>query len=131
MPAVIVVVEDNPVNLELVSYLLRSAGHDTRLARDGVEALAMALASPPDLILTDLEMPEMDGFALLRRVLAEPTLAHVPVVALTAFSMSSDRTKALAAGFTGYISKPIEPETFIATVDSFLSPDLRSRPAAP
>lgn len=126
MGARILLVEDNAANLELVRYLLASAGHTTVLARDGREAIEAAQRLRPDLMLTDLQMPVMDGFELLRHVRQVPSLAEIPVVAITAFSMACDREAVLDAGFSGYISKPIEPETFNQTIDGFLPPELRS-----
>ena len=116
----ILVVEDNPANLELARYLLASAGYEILVARDGVEGLDIARRELPDLIISDLQMPLMDGYALIAALLKEPKCAPIPVVALTAFSMLGDREDVIRAGFTAYLSKPIEPELFVSQIAAFL-----------
>ena len=78
-------------------------------------------ASPPDLVLCDLQMPVMDGYVLIRQLKADRQLQSIPVIAVSASSMSGDSAKAIAAGFDGYISKPIEPETFVSQIEAFVS----------
>lgn len=116
----ILVIEDNPVNLALVDYLLRHAGHEVVPAATGEAGLALAWADPPALVLCDLQLPGLDGYGVLAALRAAPITAAVPVVALTAFSMSLDRERVNAAGFDGYLTKPIEPEGFIGQVAVFL-----------
>lgn len=116
----ILVIEDNPVNLALVDYLLHHAGHEVVAAATGEAGLALALADPPALVLCDLQLPGLDGYGVLASLRAAPITAAVPVVALTAFSMSHDRDHINAAGFDGYLIKPIEPEGFIGQVAIFL-----------
>lgn len=117
----ILLVEDNPANLELVSYLLEAAGHIVLIAEDGRQGLELARKEPPpDLIVSDLRMPVMDGFEMLRHIRMDATLNDVPVIAVTAFSMSGDQTRVMLAGFDGYISKPIVPETFVSEVEAYL-----------
>lgn len=125
MAARILIVEDNPANLELVRYLLQHAGHTVISAVDGAEGLAVAQREQPDLVISDLQMPHMDGYELLTRLRAEPSLQGTPVIAVTAFSMSGDRNKVMLAGFDGYLPKPIVPETFVAQVESWLPEALR------
>lgn len=108
----ILIVEDHPANLELARYLLAAAGHEVLLAQDGNEGLAIALAQQPDLIVSDLQMPNMSGYELIAALKREPRSAHIPTVALTALSMPGDERTALAAGFDAYLSKPFAPETF-------------------
>ncbi|NMG42440.1 response regulator [Aromatoleum toluvorans] len=121
MAARILLVEDNPANLELVSYLLEAAGHAVLIAEDGQQALELASRAPfPDLIVSDLRMPVMDGFEMLRHIRAHETLRDIPIIAVTAFSMSGDQTRVMLAGFDGYISKPIDPETFVSEVEAYL-----------
>jgi CheY-like chemotaxis protein len=112
----ILVIEDNSANLELVTYLLTAFGHQTIAARDGEAGIAAALASSPDLILCDLAMPKLDGFAVARRLKSESTTKAIPLIAVTASAMVGDRDKVVAAGFDGYIRKPIDPETFVAEI---------------
>jgi CheY-like chemotaxis protein len=116
----ILVIEDNPTNLELMTYLLNAFGHTTISARDGEEGVEAATSANPDLILCDLALPKLDGFGVARRLRAESRLNGVPLIAVTASAMVGDRDKVLAAGFDGYISKPITPETFVTEVEGFL-----------
>jgi len=115
----ILVIEDNPTNLELMTYLLNAFGHVTIAAQNGEDGVESALSSRPDLILCDLALPRMDGFAVARRLKAEPSLNGVPVIAVTASAMVGDREKVVSAGFDGYMTKPITPETFVAEVESY------------
>lgn len=126
MTARILVVEDNPANLELMSYLLRAFGYPHTTATDGIEAVALARQDPPDLILCDIQLPRMDGYQVLKILKNEAACREIPLVAVTALAMIGDRERMLAAGFSGYISKPIHPETFIPQVESFLSLEQRS-----
>ncbi|MCC4114600.1 response regulator [Aromatoleum toluclasticum] len=131
MAARILLVEDNPANLELVSYLLEAYGHSVLIAEDGRQGLELARREHPELILSDLRMPVMDGFEMLRHIRADATLNAVPVIAVTAFSMSGDQTRVMLAGFDGYISKPIIPETFVGEVEAYLKAGRRKAgPAA-
>lgn len=116
----ILIIEDNPANVELMAFLLTAYGHTAVSAPDGVRGIAAARAAPPDLVACDVNLPGMDGFAVLAALKAEPALAAVPVLAVTALAMAGDREKVLAAGFDGYISKPIEPESFVAELEAFL-----------
>jgi two-component system cell cycle response regulator len=115
----ILVIEDNPANLELMTYLLRAFGHATLSAVDGEAGVEAALAGAPDLILCDLALPGLDGYGVARRLKAEPALAGVPLIAVTASAMVGDRDRVIAAGFDGYMSKPITPETFVSEVEAF------------
>jgi CheY-like chemotaxis protein len=124
MSARILYIEDNESNLYLVTFLLQTRGHSVVQARDGAEGLALALAERPDLILLDIQLPDLDGYETARLLRSEPASASTPIIALTSYAMAGDREKALAAGCTGYIEKPINPDTFIATIERFL-------PAAP
>lgn len=116
----ILVIEDNPTNMELMTYLLNAFGHTTIVARDGEDGVAAALTSSPDLILCDLALPKLDGYGVARRLKLEPRLSDVPLIAVTASAMVGDRDKVISAGFDGYISKPISPETFVAEIQSYL-----------
>lgn len=125
----ILIIEDNPANLALMAFLLKAHGHGAVGAPDGARGIAAARAAPPDLVACDLKLPGLDGFAVLAALKAEPVLAGVPVLAVTALAMAGDREKVLAAGFDGYISKPIEPESFVAELEAFL-PAVASASAA-
>jgi two-component system cell cycle response regulator DivK len=105
--AVVLLVEDNERNLKLARDVLEYAGFAVRVATTGEEALTRARDESPDLILMDLQLPGIDGHTALRRLRANPATRDIPVVALTAFAMQRDRDDALAAGFDGYLEKPI------------------------
>jgi two-component system cell cycle response regulator DivK len=127
----ILVIEDNAANLELVRYLLSFSGYAVLEARDGAQGVDMALRERPDLVVCDLQMPLLDGYQVLERLRQHPACAAMVVVAVTAFSMPNDRQKVMTAGFDGYLSKPIEPERFVAQIEAFLPAGLRApRPAA-
>src|SRR5437660_615853 len=127
----ILVVEDTPHNLELMRYLLEAHGHDVVPAETGERALARARIAPPALVIMDLQLAGgMNGYQTLDHLRLDPRLADVPVIAVTAFAMVGDRDQALAAGFDGYLTKPIEPETFAREIDGYQPPGLRgSTPA--
>jgi two-component system, cell cycle response regulator len=126
MPARILIVEDNATNLELMSYLLTAFGHTTLAAYDGEEGIEVARRERPDLIVCDVQLPRVDGYEVARRLKAEPTMRAIPLVAVTALAMVGDRDRVLAAGFDGYIAKPIAPETFVSQVEVFLTSERRS-----
>ena len=131
MPARILVIDDNPVNVHLMTYLLTAFGHTALKAVDGEEGLELARREKPDLILCDLQLPGMDGFEVARCLRDDPQLSKIPVVAVTACAMDDDRAKVLAAGFEGYITKPIVPQDFVSRTECFLREDLRSRATPP
>jgi two-component system cell cycle response regulator DivK len=120
MSAKILLAEDNASNRYLATYLLRNAGYTVITALNGHEALRLALAEHPDLVLMDIQMPEMDGYETARRMRADPQLAAIPIVAVTSYAMTSDRAKALEMGFVGYIEKPIQPLNFAAQISQYL-----------
>lgn len=117
----VLVVEDNRANLDLMSYLLRAFGHETLHAGDGEQGLALAHTERPDLIICDIQLPRRDGYALARDLKSRPSLAAIPLIAVTALAMVGDRERVLAAGFDGYIPKPISPETFVRELETFLA----------
>jgi two-component system, cell cycle response regulator len=121
----ILVIEDNPANLELMTYLLKSFGHDVATAEDGDLGLAAARRRRPDAIVCDVQLPGMDGYAVVREVRADASLRAIPVIAVTALAMVGDREKGLATGFNGYIPKPIDPENFVVQIEHFLTVDQR------
>ncbi len=101
------IAEDNPVNRELLRELLEVRGYEVEEACDGEEALEMIERTQPNILLLDLNMPNLDGFGVVRRVRENPRLTDLPVLAVTAYAMRGDREKVLDAGFDGYLSKPI------------------------
>jgi CheY-like chemotaxis protein len=116
----ILVVEDNPVNLELVTDLLEAAGFAVYAAATAEEGLRAARAISPALILMDLSLPGMDGLAATQALRADPATRHLPVVALTAHAMKGDADLARRAGCRGYLTKPIDTRTFAASVAGFI-----------
>jgi two-component system cell cycle response regulator DivK len=123
----VLLVEDNEQNSYLASYLLQAGGLEVLRATNGVQALALARDAKPDLILTDIQLPEMDGYELGRLLKAYPDLKHIPLVAATSFAMAGDRDKALAIGFDAYLEKPFDAESFLAEIRQFL-PTKEGRP---
>ena len=124
---VVFVVDDNPLNLELVTDVLEAAGNLVRQASSGPEALVSIRHDAPDLILLDIGLPEMDGYAVLRALRSDPVTASIPVVALTAYAMAADERQARESGFNGYITKPINTRAFAQTVAGILQECGRER----
>ncbi len=116
----VLVIEDNEQNLYLVTFLLERHGYRVTPAHDGIVGVSMAVTDVPDLILLDIQLPLMDGHAVARRLRECTGLAGVPIIAVTSYAMAGDREKAMASGCSGYIEKPINPDTFIAQIESFL-----------
>jgi len=121
----VLVIEDNADNLELMTCLLGAFGHVPFTAADGERGIVEAKRVLPDIILCDVHLPGADGYAVARELKADPALRHTPLVAVTALAMVGDREKGLAAGFDGYLSKPIDPQLFVSMVDRFLPEELR------
>ena len=116
----ILVVEDNPANMKLVTLLLRNVGHDVMTAVDAETGLALARTEHPDLILMDIQLPGMDGLAATALLKQDPATAEIPVIAVTAMAMTSDREKTRQAGCDGYISKPLRYRELYACIDELL-----------
>ena len=112
----ILVVEDNEKNMKLVRDILQATGYHPLEATSGEEALALAAETAPALVLMDIQLPDIDGSEALRRLRSDERTTGIPVVALTAQAMQGDREGFLAAGFDGYLSKPIDVDELIATV---------------
>ncbi|MBA4370432.1 MAG: response regulator [Coriobacteriaceae bacterium] len=115
----ILVAEDDPQNMYLVRFLLEKAGYEVLSAGDGEVAVEMARTHKPDLVLMDMLLPRLDGYEATRMLRDDPG-PDLPIVALTAYSMKGDREAILEAGCDGYIAKPIDPERFVAEVESYL-----------
>ena len=118
----ILIIEDNEQNLYLVTFILEKSGYRVFQARSGDEGVRMASVCEPDLILLDIQLPVMDGYTVARELRKIPVLAAIPIIAVTSFAMPGDREQALAAGCTGYIEKPIDPDTFISQVNQHFPP---------
>jgi two-component system, cell cycle response regulator len=124
----ILVIEDDPASLELLHYILTAHGYATRTAARGDDGLAAALSEPPDLVICDIQLPGLDGYAVAARLKSDSVLKNVPLVALTALAMVGDRDRVLAAGFDAYISKPIDPSAFVAQIEPLLRSGLHQAP---
>lgn len=120
MKKTILLIEDNAQNSYLTTFLLESQGLAVVSASDGAAGIELAKQTLPDLILLDIQLPMMDGYAVARALRAIESLQLTPIVAVTSYAMVGDREKCLAAGCNGYIEKPINPETFVAEVSIFL-----------
>jgi len=120
MKATILLVEDNPESRYLFGFILRRTGAEVQEAGNGIEALEATSRSVPDLIIMDIQMPEMDGYETVARMRQDPRLSATPIVGLSAYAMSSDREKALQSGFNGYIEKPIEIPNFLQELSAYL-----------
>jgi two-component system, cell cycle response regulator DivK len=116
----VLLVEDNEQNRYLANFLLTQAGAEVLFAANGLEGVQMARAEKPDVIVMDIQMPEMDGYEAARQLRADPATRHIPIVAATSYAMVGDRDKAMKIGMTDYIEKPYDPETFVARVLSFV-----------
>jgi len=124
MPARILIVEDDLPTREVMAMLLEEAGHTVISTGDGAGGLRLAFDSRPDLVICDLRLPALDGYAVARALKAAPGCARMPLVAVSTLVQEGDRERVRAAGFDGYLCKPIEPASFVAEVEAFL-------PAAP
>lgn len=115
----ILLIEDNEQNRYLTTFLLERHGHRVISATTGQQGIGMAASQAPDLVLLDIQLPGMDGYDVARALRTIDKLEATPIVAVTSYAMMGDRERALEAGCTGYIEKPIDPETFVDEVVSF------------
>ena len=116
----ILVVEDNESNAYLARFLLQRAGYTVLEASDGASARALLVEARPDLILMDIQLPDISGLDVVWELRARPEFRELPILAVTSFAMPADRERALAAGCTGYIEKPIDPSGFVAEIEGYL-----------
>jgi two-component system cell cycle response regulator DivK len=116
----ILVIEDTEDNRHIVRDLLTSVGYEIVEAVDGPQGVATAEAEHPDLILMDIQLPEMDGYEATRRIRAIPNLAQVPIIAVTSYALSGDEAKTREAGCDGYVAKPFSPRQLLAKIREFL-----------
>jgi two-component system, cell cycle response regulator DivK len=118
----ILLIEDNDQNRYMATFLLEKHSYEVVPAVDGPTGIELAAKVQPCLILLDIQLPQMDGYAVARMLRQNPVLRDTPIVAVTSYAMMGDREKALAAGCDGYIEKPINPETFVADIERYLRP---------
>ena len=129
MSASILLIEDNEQNRYLATFLLERHGHRVVAAPEGPSGLALARSGGFDLVLLDIQLPGMDGYAVARALRADPATHDLPIVAVTSHAMAGDRENALAAGCDGYLEKPIDPDSFVADVTAHLRPGRARQPA--
>lgn len=123
MKTTILVIEDNEQNMYLLNYILENHGYHVIQAREGNEGIMLASQQKPHLILLDIQLPVKDGYAVAQELRKNEALRNVPIIAVTSYAMPGDRERTLAAGCTGYIEKPIDPDTFITQIEEYLRAD--------
>ncbi len=116
----LLIIEDNPQNIYMMHFLLEKNGFEVIEAMTGPDGIEKAVRYQPRAILLDIQLPEMDGYAIAAELLRRPETAGIPIIAVTSYAMSGDREKILAAGATGYIEKPINPDTFVQEMMQYL-----------
>ena len=119
----ILLIEDHEQNRYLATFLLEKHGYVVVSASDGPAGIELARTINPALILLDIQLPLMDGYAVARELRNNPALRDIPIIAVTSYAMVGDREKALAAGCNGYLEKPINPDTFVTEIERFLPPN--------
>ena len=120
MKATILIIEDNEKNRYLTTFILEKSGYRVFQANDGMAGVTLAHQIKPDLILLDIQLPVMDGYAVARELLKNDELQDIPIVAVTSYAMTGDRERVLASGCVGYIEKPIDPVSFVSEIKRFL-----------
>jgi two-component system, cell cycle response regulator DivK len=121
----VLVIEDNEKNRYLISFILKGAGYEVVEAITGEAGVEMAIREHPDLVLMDIQLPGIDGYEATRRIRASPAGDKIPIIALTSYAMTGDRERALAAGCTGYVEKPINPDTITDEIRKYLTESKR------
>lgn len=129
MNKTILLIEDNEQNRYLATFLLEHHGYKVIAAADGPDGIAQTSRVIPDLVLLDIQLPVMDGYAVACALRGIDTLNNTPIIAVTSYAMAGDRKKCLAAGCNGYIEKPINPETFVAEIEHYLTSADEAGPA--
>ncbi len=122
----VLVVEDNAVNMKLLKLVLKRYGHEALEALTGGEAVAKAESEKPDLILMDIQLPDMDGLEATRRIRKLPSMKTVPIIAITSYAMAGDREKIIEAGCNGYFEKPINPLTIMGEIDKIIKGSVKN-----
>jgi two-component system, cell cycle response regulator DivK len=120
MSKTVLIVEDNELNMKLFNDLIASIGCTVIQSRNGVEAIGLVREKRPDLVIMDIQMPEVSGLDVTRWIKSDPAIAHIPVIAVTAFAMKGDEERIRESGCEGYVSKPISIGPFLATIRSYL-----------
>jgi two-component system cell cycle response regulator DivK len=129
MKSKILVIEDNEQNLYLVTFILEKYDYQVIQARNGIDGIKAARDEKPDMILLDIQLPIMDGYSVARELRKIQELNMTQIIAVTSYAMPGDREHALEAGCTGYIEKPINPDTFITQIEGYLNADSKEGPS--
>ncbi len=116
----VLLIEDNEQNRYLATFLLEQSGYEVVPAESGPIGIQLLGQIRPDLVLLDIQLPEMDGYAVARALKSDSRWRPIPIVAVTSYAMVGDREQAMAAGCDGYIEKPVNPETFVSEIERFL-----------
>ncbi|MBU0473928.1 MAG: response regulator [Bacteroidetes bacterium] len=124
MKTKVLIIEDNEKNMYMLSFLLRSENYEVIEAFSGIEGINAAINNEPDIILLDIQLPEMNGYTVAIKIRENEKLKKTPIVVVTSYAMPGDKEKAFESGATGYIEKPINPDTFILQMKSFLPHEL-------
>lgn len=119
------IIEDNEQNLYMMKYLLENGGFEVATATTGKEGIIAAVEDRPAVILLDIQLPLMDGYTVAAELRKIPAIARIPIIVVTSYAMAGDRERALAAGATDYIEKPIDPATFVSQVSKYCDPHQR------
>jgi CheY-like chemotaxis protein len=118
--AKVLIVEDNENNMELISFILEASGEETLQAVNGLRGVELALNEKPDYIILDIQLPDIDGLEVLKRIRASEIGVSIPVIAMTSYAMAGDKERLINAGCNGYIEKPIDPERVISQINKIL-----------
>lgn len=121
------IIEDNEQNMYMLSFLLEKNNYEVFQAFNGLDGIKVAKECSPDVILLDIQLPEMDGYQIAREFRQRNDFNHIPIIAVTSHAMVGDREKAMASGANGYIEKPIDPDNFIKKMESYFSAELLQR----
>jgi len=121
MSRTVLLIEDNEQNRYLASFLLERSGYRVVAEADGPHGIKTARTLKPDIVLLDIQLPTMDGYSVARSLREIASLRDTPIIAVTSYAMAGDREKSIAAGCSGYIEKPIDPDTFIAEIESIFA----------
>ena len=116
----VLIIEDNENNLYMMRFIITKLGHEVLEARDGAAGVDLAKKKRPDLILMDIQLPLLDGYSATRRIREDDTLKDIPIIAVTSYAMVGDREKAIGAGCTAYVEKPINPAAFIEVLARYI-----------
>jgi len=126
----VLIIEDNEQNMYMITYLIESTGFEVFQSFNGKDGIKKANEIHPDIILLDIQLPEMNGYEIARELKKIAEIKDTPIIAVTSFAMPGDKEKAMEAGAIGYIEKPIDPDTFISQMEEFLPSNLSQRSAS-